>query len=113
MAARVVKGDEVIVISGKYKGKIGKVLAVLASECEVVVAGVNIRSKKQKANAGGYQNIEFPLPLSKVMHIDPSDRKPCRIGFKVSDGKKIRYSKRSGVDIQSPEYIKSTSIEKA
>ncbi|WPX97549.1 50S ribosomal protein L24 [Candidatus Fokinia crypta] len=113
MAARVVKGDEVVVISGKYKGKTGKVLAVLVDENEVVVSGVNIRRKKQKANANGYQNIECPLSLSKVMHIDPNDRKPCRIGFKILDGKKIRYSKRSGADIHHPEYVKKVDVEKS
>lgn len=95
------KGDQVIAISGNEKGKSGRVLDVDRSKMRVVVEGLNIMSVHTKPNAanpdGGIVKKEGSIHISNLLHIDPKDGKPCRIGRKTDDsGKKIRYSKRSG-----------------
>lgn len=96
----VKKGDRVIVIAGKDKGKQGEVLAAYPREERVVVQGVNKVKKHQKptaANPGGIVEQEAALHVSNVAHIDPKDNKPTRIGTKVlEDGRKVRVAKRSG-----------------
>ena len=100
MAARVKKGDRVVVLVGKDKGKQGEVLKVLPGEGRVVVQGVRMVKRHQKPtprSAGGILTKEAPLDLSIVSHIDPKDGKPTRVGFKfLEDGRKVRYAKRSG-----------------
>ena len=92
-------GDKVVVISGKDKGKEGKITHVLRSENRVVVEGVNIVKKHVKGNgqqAGSINEVEAPIHASNVMIIDPKTKKPTRIGHKIEkDGKKIRISKKS------------------
>ncbi len=92
-------GDKVVVISGKDKGKIGKITHVLRSENRVVVEGVNIVKKHVKGNgqqAGSINEMEAPIHASNVMIVDPKTNKPTRIGHKIEkDGKKIRISKKS------------------
>ena len=92
-------GDKVVVISGKDKGKIGKITHVLRSENRVVVEGVNIVKKHVKGNgqqAGSINEVEAPIHASNVMIVDPKTNKPTRIGHKIDkDGKKIRISKKS------------------
>ncbi len=96
----VKKGDRVIVIAGKDKGKQGEVIAAYPQEERVVVQGVNKVKKHQRptpANAGGIVEVEAPLHVSNVAHVDPKDGKPTRIGVKIlDDGKKVRIAKRSG-----------------
>lgn len=96
----VKKGDRVIVIAGKDKGKQGEVLAAYPREERVVVQGVNKVKKHQKptaANPGGIVEQEAALHVSNVAHVDPKDNKPTRIGTKVlEDGRKVRVAKRSG-----------------
>ena len=92
-------GDKVVVISGKDKGKSGKITHVLRSENRVVVEGVNIVKKHVKGNgqqAGSINEVEAPIHASNVMIVDPKTNKPTRIGHKIDkDGKKIRISKKS------------------
>ena len=92
-------GDKVVVISGKDKGKEGKITHVLRAENRVVVEGVNIVKKHVKGNgqtAGSITEVEAPIHASNVMIIDPKTKKPTRIGHSVNkDGKKIRVAKKS------------------
>jgi len=96
----VKKGDNVIVISGNDKGKIGTVLKVLTKEDRVLVEGVNIVSRHTSpSNAnpdGGIIKKEAPIHASNVQIVDPSNEKPTRVGKKIVDGKKVRYAKKSG-----------------
>ncbi len=100
MAARIRKGDRVVVIAGKSKGVEGEVLKVLPSENRVVVQGaqqVRKHTKPSARGAGGIESREAPIQVSNVAHIDPSDGKPTRVGFKfLDDGRKVRFAKRSG-----------------
>jgi len=100
MAARIKKGDTVIVIAGRDKGRKGEVLKVLPRENRAIVKGVNIVKRHQRptqSQAGGIVEKEAPVHVSNLAHIDPKDGKPTRVGFKVlEDGRKVRYAKRSG-----------------
>ena len=100
MAAKVRKGDRVVVTSGRDKGKSGEVLRVYASEERVLVTGVNVvkRHQRQTAKAqGGIVSKESPIHLSKISHVDPKTGGPTRIGFKVlGDGRRVRFAKKSG-----------------
>lgn len=92
-------GDKVVVISGKDKGKEGKITHVLRNENRVVVEGINIVKKHVKGNgqtAGSINEVEAPIHASNVMIVDPKTNKPTRIGHSVNkDGKKIRVTKKS------------------
>ena len=95
------KGDQVIVISGNEKGKTGRVLEVLRSKDRAIVEGLNMNSVHTKPNAanpdGGIVKKEGSIHVSNLLHVDPKDGKPCRIGRKIDEkGQKVRYSKRSG-----------------
>ncbi len=94
------KGDRVIVVAGKDKGKSGDVLKMLPKENRAVVSGVNVARKHLKQTAaqeGGIVNKELSIHVSNLAHIDPKDGKATRVGFKVlDDGKKVRVAKRSG-----------------
>ena len=96
-------GDKVIVISGKDKGKEGKITNILRKENRVVVEGINIVKKHVKGNgqtAGSITEVEAPIHASNVMIIDPKTKKPTRIGHKVNkDGKKIRVTKKSNSNL--------------
>ena len=97
---KIKTGDKVIVIAGKDKGKVGKVLKVLPEEERVIVEGVRIVKKhlrpSQKYPEGGIIEKETPIHISNVMLVDPKTNKPTRVGIKIVDGKKHRYAKRSG-----------------
>ena len=97
---KIKKGDNVVVIAGKDKGKSGEVLRVMPCEMRVLVQGVNIvkrHTKQAMGNPGGIVEKEAPLHVSNVAHLDPKDRKPTRVGFKtLDDGRKVRFAKRSG-----------------
>lgn len=102
---RIKKGDEVIVRSGKYKGKTGKVVATHPTLNKVTVEGINIvkrHVKPDKQNPqGGIIPITKPIDVSKVGIIDPSTKKASRIGYKLDkDGKKTRVFKKSGKEIK-------------
>lgn len=97
---RLKTGDKVIVITGSNKGKEGTIKKVLRDENKVIVEGVNIVHKHQKASAnatGGILDIEAPIHASNVMLVDPKTKKPTRVGITVDEKskKKIRISKKS------------------
>ncbi len=100
MAARIKKGDKVVVIAGRDKGKEGEVLKVFPKENRAIVQGVMMVKRHEKPgprSAGGIVTKEAPIHLSNLAHVDPADGKPTRIGFKfLEDGRKVRYAKRSG-----------------
>jgi large subunit ribosomal protein L24 len=100
MAAKIKKGDKVVVLTGRDKGKSGEVLEVRPVEGRAVVRGVNLVKKHQKqtqAQAGGIISKEAALDLSNLAVADPKDGKPTRVGFKIlEDGRKVRFAKRSG-----------------
>jgi large subunit ribosomal protein L24 len=99
-SARIKKGDKVVVLSGKDKGKHGEVTLAMPKEGKVVVAGVNIATRHRKptqANPqGGLERREAPLHVSKVALEDPKTGKPTRVRFEIKDGKKVRVAVKSG-----------------
>ena len=92
------KGDNVVVIYGKDAGKSGEVKQVLPRENKVVVTGVNVAkrhaARRNEKDTGGIKSIEMPIAASSVMLLHKG--KPTRVGFRVVDGKKVRFAKRSG-----------------
>ena len=96
---KIRKGDNVVVLAGKDKSRIGQVLRVMPKEGKAVVQGINVvrRHTKQSAQSeGGIIAREAPIDLSNLSIVDPKDGKPTRVGFLVKDGKKVRVAKRSG-----------------
>lgn len=100
MAARIRKGDRVVVLSGRDKGRGGEVLKMLPADGRAIVQGVNSVRRHQKQSQtqeGGIISKELSIDLSNLALEDPKDGKPTRVGFKVlKDGKKVRFAKRSG-----------------
>jgi large subunit ribosomal protein L24 len=100
---KIKKGDEVVVISGKYKGAKGKVIAAYPAESKVVVEGVN-RAKRHvkptQEQPGHIRDVEAPIHVSNVAILDPKTKKPSRVGYKIEGGKKIRVAKKSGEEIK-------------
>ncbi|MBT2758932.1 50S ribosomal protein L24 [Mesobacillus foraminis] len=96
----VKKGDKVMVISGKDKGKTGNILAAYPKQSRVLVEGVNIVKKHAKPSQlnpqGGIISQEAPIHVSNVMPIDPKSGKPTRVGYTEENGKKVRVAKKSG-----------------
>ena len=103
MAAKIRKGDKVVVLTGRDKGRTGEVVSVRPTEGRALVRGVNLvkRHQKQTPNQeGGIISKESTVHLSNIAIADPKDGKPTRVGFKVlADGKKVRIAKRSGAEI--------------
>jgi large subunit ribosomal protein L24 len=97
---KIKKGDKVVVITGRDKGKTGEVKQVLPAENRVVVDGVNMvkrHTAPSAGNAGGIVEKEASIHLSNVAYVDPKTDKPTRVGYKtLEDGRKVRYAKRSG-----------------
>jgi len=99
MAAKLRKGDKVIVLAGKDKGKEGEITQMLTSAGKAMVSGVNtvIRHTKQsQTTQGGRVPQEAPIQLSNLALVDPKDGGATRVGFKIVDGKKTRFAKKSG-----------------
>jgi large subunit ribosomal protein L24 len=99
MASKIRKGDNVVVLAGRDKGKTGSVLKVMPKDARVVVQGVNMAKRHTKPRAGqpgGIIEKELSLHISNVSLIDPKDQKPSRVGFKFVEGRKLRYAVRSG-----------------
>ena len=96
---RIKKGDRVVVLSGKDKGKTGEVTQSMPKEQKVVVSGVNVAVRHRKADQanpqGGLERREAPLHVSKVAIADPSTAKPTRVRFEERDGKKVRVAAKS------------------
>jgi large subunit ribosomal protein L24 len=106
MAAKIKKGDNVIVIAGRDKGRTGEVIEMRRADGRVLVRGINMVKRHQRQSAseeGGIISKEAPIHLSNVALADPKDGKPTRVGFKyvgkADDRKKVRVAKRSGVEI--------------
>ena len=103
MGAKIRKGDKVIVLTGRDKGRSGEVIEVRAQESRALVRGINMVKRHQKQTAqqeGGIISKEMPIHLSNLAVADPKDGKPTRVGFKtLTDGKRVRVAKRSGVEI--------------
>ncbi|HJD61065.1 MAG TPA: 50S ribosomal protein L24 [Rickettsia endosymbiont of Columbicola hoogstraali] len=97
---KVKKGDEVIVITGKYKGKKGKILKVFPKKNKIVVSGINLVKKHTKptqVSEGGIITKELPIDISNVAHVDPKTGNPTKVAFKfLEDGSKVRIAKKSG-----------------
>jgi len=97
---KIRKGDKVVVISGKDKGKQGEVLRVVPKDNRAVVQGANMMKKHQRATraaAGGIVELEAPIHCSNLAHVDPKTNAPTRVGVKVlDDGRKVRFAKKSG-----------------
>jgi large subunit ribosomal protein L24 len=99
---KIRKGDKVVVLAGKDKGRTGEVIQVMPKEETAVVRGVNLVKRHQKqtqTQEAGIITKEAPINLSNLGVADPKDGKPTRVGFLVKDGKKVRVAKRSGVTI--------------
>lgn len=102
---RLKKDDTVVVLSGKYKGKTGKIVAVHPTENKVTVEGINIVKKALKPSQthpqGGIVEITKPMWVSKVALVEPTSKKPSRIGFSIDKtGKKVRIYKRTGKEVK-------------
>ena len=97
---KIKKGDKVIVITGKDRGKLGEVVRMIPTENRAVVRGVNLakrHTKQTAAQEGGIVSKEMPIQVSNLALRDPKDGKPTRVGYKtLADGKKVRVAKRSG-----------------
>jgi large subunit ribosomal protein L24 len=100
MAAKIKKGDTVVVLTGRDSGRTGEVISVSPKDEKALVRGVNMvkRHQKQSMNQeGGIISKEAPIHLSNLAVADPKDGKPTRVGFRVlEDGRKVRFAKRSG-----------------
>lgn len=100
MAARIRKGDRVMVIAGRSKGKSGEVLKVMPKENRAIVQGAQMakrHTRPTQTSPGGIIDKEAPIDMSNLAHIDPKDGRPTRIGFRsLEDGRKVRFAKRSG-----------------
>jgi len=103
MAAKIKKGDKVVVLSGRDKGRTGEVVEVHPRVERALVRGINMVKRHQRQTAqqeGGIISKELPIHLSNIALADPKDGKPTRVGFKVMpDGRRVRIAKRSGVEI--------------
>lgn len=102
-AARIKKGDNVVVLSGKDKGRTGTVAQVIPKDGKVLVDGVNIMARHRKPSQanpqGGIDRVPAPMHISKVALADPKDGKPTRVRFETKDGKKVRVAVKSGETI--------------
>jgi large subunit ribosomal protein L24 len=100
MAAKIKKGDKVVVLTGRDKGRKGEVTLVMPKDGKALVSGVNLVKRHQKQSQtqeGGIISKEAAIQLSNIAIADPKDGKPTRVGFKIlDDGRKVRVAKRSG-----------------
>ena len=96
---KIKKGDNVVVIAGRDRGKSGEVIRVIPEEGRLVVQGINIvkrHTAPRPGQPGGIVEKEASIHVSNVAHVDPKDRKPTRVGYKIVDGRKLRVARRSG-----------------
>jgi large subunit ribosomal protein L24 len=103
MAAKLKKGDKVVVLTGRDKGRTGEIVQVMPKEERALVRGINLVKRHQRqtqTQEGGIISKEAAIHLSNIAFADPKDGKPTRVGFKVlDDGRKVRFAKRSGEQI--------------
>ena len=97
---KIKKGDSVVVISGRDKGRTGEVLRVFPEESRLIVQGVHVAKRHTRPHMGepgGIVEKELTIHISNVAHVDPQSRKPTRVGYKfLEDGRKVRFARRSG-----------------
>jgi large subunit ribosomal protein L24 len=97
---KIKKGDSVVIITGRDKGKTGEVLRVFPADSRVIVQGINVakrHTRPRMGDPGGIAEKELAIHVSNVAHIDPRSTKPTRIGYKhLDDGRKVRFARRSG-----------------
>jgi large subunit ribosomal protein L24 len=99
MAAKLKKGDKVVVLTGKDKGKEGEILKVLPDAGRALVGGINLVTRHVRSSPqaeGGRVSQEASINLSNLAYLDPKEGGPTRVGFKDVDGKKVRFAKKSG-----------------
>ena len=100
MAAKVKKGDQVVVLTGRDKGRTGEVIQVMPKEDRALVRGINLvkrHTRQTQTSEGGIISKEAAIHLSNLAVADPKDGKPTRVGFRIlEDGRKVRFAKRSG-----------------
>ena len=100
MAAKIRKGDKVIVLTGRDKGRTGEVIEIRTATGRALVRGVNMIKRHQRPSAGhpgGIVDKEAPIHISNVAHVDPDGGRPTRVGYRLlEDGRKVRFAKRSG-----------------
>ena len=99
MIKKYKKGDEVIVTSGKDKGKVGKIAKVIVSADKVLIPGINVAKKHEKPSQdskGGIVNKDMPIHISNILAYDAKNKKASRVGFKIEDDKKVRILKSNG-----------------
>ncbi len=100
MAAKIKKGDRVVVTTGRDKGKKGEVIKVFPKEARALVSGVNVVKRHQRQTQkpqGGIVNKELPVHLSNLAHVDPKSGDATRVGWKIlGDGRRVRFAKKSG-----------------
>jgi large subunit ribosomal protein L24 len=105
MAAKIRKGDNVIVLSGRDRGRRGEVIQVMPDAGRALVRGIHMVKRHQRQSAtqdGGIISKESSIHISNLAVADPKDGKPTRVGFKImADGKKVRVAKRSGAEIDA------------
>jgi large subunit ribosomal protein L24 len=104
MAAKLKKGDRVVVLAGRDKGREGEIAKVMPKEGRAIVTGVNtvIRHTRQsQTEQGGRIPKEAPIHLSNLALVDPKEGGPTRVGFRTEDGRKVRYAKKSGEAIDA------------
>ena len=105
MAAKIRKGDRVVVLTGRDKGRTGEVIQVMPTESRALVRGVNVvkrHTRQSQKTEGGILSKEAPIHLSNIAVADPKTGKPTRVGFKVlADGEKVRIAKKSGETIKN------------
>ena len=103
MAAKIKKGDNVVVLSGKDKGRTGTVAQIMPKDGKVIVEGINMIARHNKPNQqnpqGGIERRPAPMDISKIAVADPKDGKPTRVRFEEKDGKKVRIAVKSGETI--------------
>ena len=104
MKIKFKKGDKVVVITGKEKGKEGTIKKVLREDNKVIIEGLNIVTKHKKASSSGgegkIEKVEAPIHASNVAIIDPKSKKKSKIGYKIEDGKKIRISRDTSSELK-------------
>jgi len=104
MAAKLKKGDRVVVLTGRDKGKEGEITRVMPTEGRAVVTGVNMairHTKQSQTTQGGRVPTELPIQLSNLALVDPKEGGATRVGFRIEDGKKVRFAKKSGETIDA------------
>jgi large subunit ribosomal protein L24 len=99
---KIKKGDQVVVLAGKDKGKTGEILKLITADNKVLVKGINVQTKHKKpsqTSPGGLQKIEAPIHVSNVAVVDPKTKKASRVGYKTVGEKKVRVARSSGSSI--------------